>query len=79
MPGCGEQKHSSNKRKEGHMEVYEQISGASTEQYGTGAQRSPGSLSVQRRRQDLRLSSCRDAAEYPEERPFQQNAKRWKE
>ena len=72
----GEQKHGSNQRKEGRTQVYEQISGDTTEQYGTGAQRSPGSLSVPRRRQDLCLSSGRDAAEYPEERSFPQNAKR---
>ena len=38
MPGCGQQEHSPNTRKEGHMEVYEQISGDNTEQYGTGTQ-----------------------------------------
>ena len=75
-PGCGQQEHSTNTRKEGHTEVYEQISGDNTEQYGTGTQRSPGSLSVPRRWQDVCLPSCRDAAEYPEEPPFRQNAKR---
>ena len=76
MPGCGQQEHSSDTRKEGHMEVYEQISGDLSEQYGTGTQRSPGSLSVPRRWQDVCLSSHGDAAEYPEESTFQQNAKR---
>ena len=76
MPGCGQQEHSPTTRKEGHTEVYEQISGDNTEQYGTGTQRSPGSLSVSRRRQDIHLPSCRVAAEYPEEPPFRQNAKR---
>ena len=37
-PGCGQQEHSPNMRKEGHTEVYEQISGDNTEQYGTGTQ-----------------------------------------
>ena len=37
-PGCGQQEHSTNMRKEGHTEVYEQISGDNTEQYGTGTQ-----------------------------------------
>ena len=76
MPGCGQQEHGPNTRKEGHTEVYEQISGNNTEQYGTGTQRSPGSLPVPRRRQDLCLSSHWHAAEYPEEPPFRQNAKR---
>ena len=76
MPGCGQQEHSPDTRKEGHTEVYEQISGDNTEQYGTGTKRSPGSLSVPRRRQDVCLPSHRDAAEYQEEPPFRQNAKR---
>ena len=74
-PGCGQQEHSANMRKEGHTEVYEQISGNMTDQHGTGTQRSPGSLSVPRRWQDLRLTSCGDAAEYPEEPPF---SRKWK-
>ena len=37
-PGCGQQEHSTNTRKEGHTEVYEQISGDNTEQHGTGTQ-----------------------------------------
>ena len=37
-PGCGQQEHSPDTRKEGHTEVYEQISGDNTEQYGTGTQ-----------------------------------------
>ena len=75
-PGCGQQEHSADTRKESHMEVYEQISGDFTEQYGAGTQRSPGSISVPRRRQDVCLPSHGDAAEYPEESPFRQNAKR---
>ena len=75
-PGGSQQEHSPDTRKESHTEVYEQISGDSTEQYGAGTQRSPGSVSVPRRRQDLCLPSHWDATEYPEEPPFQQNAKR---
>ena len=75
-PGCGQQEHGSDPRKEGHTEVYEQISGDHTEQYGTGTQRSPGSLSVPRRRKDVCFSSCGDVAEYPEKPPFRQNEKR---
>ena len=76
MPGSGQQEHGPNKRKEGHTEVYEQISGDNTEQYGTGTQRPSGSLPVSRRWQDIRLSPCRDVTEYPEEPPFRQNEKR---
>ena len=76
MPGSGQKEHGPNTREEGHTEVYEQISGDNTEQYGTGTQRPSGSLPVPRRGQDIRLSSHGDAAEYPEEPPFRQNAKR---
>ena len=76
MPGSGQQEHSPNTRKEGHTEVYEQISGDNTEQYGTGTQRPSGSLPVPRKQQDICLSSHRDVTEYPEEPPFRQNAKR---
>ena len=75
-PGSGQQEHGPNKRKEGHTEVYEQISGDNTEQYGTGTQRPSGSLPVPRKWQDLRLSSRGDVTEYPEEPPFRQNKKR---
>ena len=37
-PGGGQQEHSPIKRKEGHTEVYEQISGDNTEHYGAGPQ-----------------------------------------
>ena len=37
-PGCGQQEHSSDMRKEGHTEVYEQISGDPSEQYGAETQ-----------------------------------------
>ena len=75
-PGCGEQKYGPDPRKEGHTEVYEQISGDNTEQYGSGTQRSPGSLPVPRRRKDVRFSSCGDVAEYSEKPSFRQNEKR---
>ena len=73
---CGEQKHSADMGIQGHTEVHEQVSGNSTEQYGGGTQRSPGSIFVPRRRQDVHLPSCGDAPEYTEESTFQQNAKR---
>ena len=37
-PGSGQQEHGPVEGKEGHTEVYEQISGNNTEQYGTGTQ-----------------------------------------
>ena len=75
-PGSGQQEHGPNTRKEGHTEFYEQISGDNTEQYGTETQQPSGSLPVPRKWQDICLSARGDTAEYPEEPPFRQNAKR---
>ena len=75
-PGSGQQEHGPIERKEGHMEVYEQISGDNTEQYGTGTQRPSGFFPVPGRWQDICLSSRGDVTEYPEEPPFRQNEKR---
>ena len=76
MPGCGEQKYSADMGIQGHTEVHEQVSGNTTEQYGRGTQRSPGSIFVPRRRQDICLPSRGDAPEYKNEPTFRQNAKR---
>ena len=70
MPGSGQQEHRPIKGEEGHTEVYEQISGDNTEQYGTGTQQPSGSLPVPRRQQDICLSSHGDVTEYPEEPAF---------
>ena len=75
-PGSGQQEHGPIEGKEGHTEVYEQISGDTTEQYGTGTQRPSGSFPVPRRRQDIRISPRGNVTEYPEEPPFRQNEKR---
>ena len=75
-PCSGQQEHRSIEGEEGHTEVYEQIPRDNTEQYGTGTQRPSGSLSVSRRWQDLRLSTCGDATQYPEEPVVRQNVKR---
>ena len=75
-PGGGQHEHRPIKGEEGDTEVYEQISGDNTEQYGTGAQRPSGSLPVPRRRQDLRLTSRGDVTEYPEKPALRQNEKR---
>ena len=52
-PGCGQQEHSANTGKEGHLEICEPVPGHPTEQYGGGIQRSPGSVFLPRRRQDI--------------------------
>ena len=70
MPGSGQQEHGPIEGKEGHTEVYEQISGDTTEQYGTGTQQPSGSFPVPRRRQDIHISPHGNATEYPEEPPF---------
>ena len=75
MPGCGQQEHSADTGKEGHMEVCEQIPGHLSEQYSRGTQRSPGSIFLPRRRQDVCLPSHGDAADHTEESTFRQNAK----
>ena len=75
-PGSGKPKHRSIEGEEGHTEVYEQISGDNTEQYGAETQRPSGPLPVLRRRQDLRLSSRGNVTEYPEEPAVRQNEKR---
>ena len=70
MPGCGQQEHSANTGKEGHPEICEPIPGYLTEQYGGGTQRSPGSVFLPRRRQDVCLPSRGDAPEHTEESTF---------
>ena len=75
-PGSGKQEHCSIEGKEGHMEVYEQVSGDITEQYGAGIQQSSGSFPVPRRWQDLCISSRGNVTEYSEEPSVRQNEKR---
>ena len=75
-PGSGQQEHSPIERKEGHMEVYEQISGDTTEKYGTATQRPSGPFPVPRRWQDICISFHGNVTEYSEEPPFRQNEKR---
>ena len=75
-PGCFQQEHSANTGKEGHPEICELIPGHLTEQYGGGTQRSPGSIFLPRRTQDVCLPSHGDAPEHTEESTFRENAKR---
>ena len=76
MPGSGKQEHRSIEGKEGHTEVYEQMSGNTTDQYGTGIQQRSGSFRVPRRRQDLSISPHGNVTEYSEEPSIRQNDKR---
>ena len=76
MSGCGQQEHSADTGKEGRTEVCEQIPGHSSQQYGGGTQRSPGSIFLSRRMQDICLPSRGDASEHTEESTFRENAKR---
>ena len=75
MPGCGQHQHSTDPGEESDTEVCQQISGRFSEQYGGGTQRSPGSVSLPRRRQNIRLPSHGDVTEYSEEPVVRENAK----
>ena len=75
-PGCGEQKHSADTGNQDHTEVCKKVPRNPTEQYGRGLQRSPWSIFLPRRRQDVRLPSHGDSAEHTEESTFRENAKR---
>ena len=70
MSSSCKQEHSANTGTESDTKVYEQVSGHYTEQHGRGTQRSPGSIFVPRRRQDLCLPSRGDASEYKDEPLF---------
>ena len=74
-PGCGQHQHSTDPGEEGDTEVCQQISGHFSEQYGRGTQRSPGSVSLPRRRQNLCLPSRGHVTEYSEEPVVPENAK----
>ena len=76
MSGCSQQEHSAAMGKEGHTEVCKQIQGHSSEKYGGGTQRSPGSIFLPRRRQDICLPFHGDAPEHTKESTFRENAKR---
>ena len=75
-PGCGQHKYSPDPGEEGDTEICKQVSGHFSKQYGGGTQLSPGSIPLPRRRKDLCLPSCRDAAEYSEEPVVREDAKR---
>ena len=62
--------------KKGDTEICKQVSGHVSDQYGGGTQQSPGSVPLPRRRKDLCLPSCRNAAEYSEKPVVRQDGKR---
>ena len=70
------QEHSTNTGTESNTKVYEQVSGHYTEQHGRGTQRSPGSIFLSRRRQDIHLPPSDNVGEHTEESTLRQNAKR---
>ena len=76
MSGCGKYQHSPDTGEESNTEICEQISGHFKDQHGGGTQRSPGSIPLPRRRQNLCLPTCGDVAEYPEEPLVRQDEKR---
>ena len=74
-PGCGQHQYSTDPAEESDTEVCQQILGRFSEQYGGGTQRSQGSVSLPRRRQNIRLPSRGDVTEYSEEPVFEKMQK----
>ena len=60
MPDSGQQEHCANTGEEGHTEVCEQIQGNLSEQYGRRPERSPGTILLPRRGQNICLPSIGD-------------------
>ena len=75
MPGSGQQEHCADMGEEGHTEVCEQIQGNLSEQYGRRSERSPGTILLPRRGQNICLPSIGDDTRHTEEPAFRENAK----
>ena len=75
MPGSGQQEHCANTGEEGHTEICKQIQGNLSEQYGRRPERSPGTILLPRRGQNIHLPSIRDDTRHTEEPAFRENAK----
>ena len=75
-PGCHQYQHSPDSGEEGDPKICTQVWGRVSEQYGAGTQRSPGAVSLPKRRKDVCLPSGRDAAEYSEKPVVREDAKR---
>ena len=73
--GGGEQEHCANMGEEGHTEICEQIQGNLSEQYGRRPERSPGTILLSRRGQNICLPSIGDDTRHTAEPTFQENAK----
>ena len=75
MPGSCQQEHCTDMGEEGHTEVCEQIQGNLSEQYGRRPERSPGTILLPRRGQNIRLPSIGNDTRHTEEPAFRENAK----
>ena len=74
MTGGGQQEHCANTGEEGHTEICKQIQGNLSEQYGRRPERSPGTILLSRRGQNICLPSFRDDTGHTAEPTFQENA-----
>ena len=72
--GGGQQEHCANTREEGDTEICKQIQGNLSEQHGRRPERSPGTILLSRRGQNIRLSSFRNDTGHAAEPTFQENA-----
>ena len=76
MPGSGQQEHCADTGEEGHTEVCEQVQGNLSEQYGRRPERSPGTILLPRRGQNICLPSAGDDTRHTEEPAFLRKCKR---
>ena len=74
MTGGGQQEHCANTGEEGHTEICKQIQGNLSEQYGRRPERSPGTILLSRRGQNICLPSFRDDTGHTAEPTFRENA-----
>ena len=72
--GGGQQEHCANMGEEGHTEICEQIQGNLSEQYGGRPERSPRTILLSRRGQNICLPSFRNETGHTAEPTFQENA-----
>ena len=75
MPGSGQLEHCTDMGEEGHTEVCEQTQGSLSEQYGQRPERSPGTILLPRRGQNICLPSVGNVTGHTEEPTFRENAK----
>ena len=75
MSGGGQQEHCANMGEEGNTEICEQIQGNLSEQYGRRPERSPGTILLSRRGQNICLPSIGDDTRHIAEPAFRENAK----